>query len=71
VNEIITRGFINRLVLRGFGRYEVEEVGYHVVAVCEPDVVSHEYGGLSIRVKELKPIMVTKTPSYYYEEIDE
>jgi hypothetical protein len=58
------------IITRGFGKTE-EASTYKIISVCEPDSVSYEYGGLSIIAKELKPTMKTKTPSYYYEEIEE
>lgn len=40
-------------------------------AVCEPKAIPHEYGERCVKIKELKPIMVTKTSPYIYEEIEE
>jgi hypothetical protein len=47
------------------------EIKYVPMAVCEPDIESHEYGERYLRAKELKPTMKTKTAPYYYEEIEE
>jgi hypothetical protein len=70
MNEIVTRGFENGIITRGFGRVIEGVVVYRVVSVCEPSIASHEYGELCIKTKELKPTMRTKTPEYYYEEIE-
>ena len=70
MNEIVTRGFENGIITRGFGRVIEGVIVYRVVPVCEPNIVSHEYGELCIRTKELKPTMRTKTPLYVYEETE-
>lgn len=71
VNGIITRGFEHGIITRGFGKIAEVFVVYKVISVCEPNIISHEYGRRYIKAKELKPIMRTKTPLYIYEEIDE
>lgn len=53
---------MNGIITRGFGRFGVTVVEYHVVSVCEPDVVSHEYGKKNVVGKELKPIMTAEKP---------
>lgn len=48
------------LITRGFGEDIVIE--YVSVPVCEPKVITHEYGERNMVGKELKPIMIVEKP---------
>lgn len=50
------------IITRGLGKCKAEKIEYIPIAVCEPDVISYEYGEKHMTSKEIKPIMTAEKP---------